>query len=349
MNFKKTPDAASAARADALAGPGRRQAGAALMCSALGLALWPARGAWAQDTVDMAKVLLGVPAGSMIDHVARRMAEALKGGYAANTFVENKTGANGILAVSAGKQAAPDGRTVLVATSSSITVYPSTYRQLPYNPLTDLQPVSTLVTFDIALAVGPMVPKEVVSLQDFFAWCKAHPNQASFGSPASGSIPHFLGSMAARSAGAPLQHVPYRGPSGAVIDMVGGQLASVVVPLVDVAEFAANGRCRILAVTGDKRSRFMPQVPTFEEQGLGEYAIPGWIGVFLPAGTPAPLLRRLSETLKAAFADPRFIAAMAQQAQEVRWTTPDELRQRMEAEQAKWAAAVKALNFTPET
>ncbi len=325
----------------------RRQFTALLGASAAGSAGWPGL-AQAQESLDMVKVLLGVPAGSLVDQIARQVAEVLKKGYAVNTMVENKTGASGILAVAAAKSSPADGRTVLVAASSPVTVYPVTYKKLPYNPQTDLIPVSTLVTFDLALAVGPMVPAEVTNLKAYYAWCKAHPDQSNFGSPASGSMPHFLGSMTARSAGVDSQHVAYRGPSPAVTDMMGGRISAVVVPLVDVLEFAKAGKCRILAVTGDARSRFVPQVPTFKEQGLGEYAMRVWIGTFLPAGTPAPVVQKLSATLKTALSDKAVIAQFESNA-DVQWCPPEELKARMLAEQAKWAVAVKELNFTAET
>lgn len=302
----------------------------------------------AQEPLDMVKVLLGVPAGSLVDQIARQVAEVLKKGYAVNTMVENKTGASGILAVAAAKAAPPDGKTVLVAASSPVTVFPLTYKKLPYNPQTDLIPVSTIVTFDLALAVGPLVPPEVTNLKAYYAWCKANPNLSNFGSPASGSMPHFLGSMTARGAGVDAQHVAYRGPGPAVTDLVGGRISAVVVPLVDLVEFAKAGKCRILAVTGDTRSRFVPQVPTFREQGLGDYAFRVWIGAFLPTGTPAPLVQKLSSTLKASLADKAVIAALEANA-DVQWCPPDELKARIAAEQAKWAVAVKELNFTSET
>lgn len=324
----------------------RRRLGAFIgACAASGLLPSHAR---AQDALDMVKVLLGVPAGSLVDQIARQVAEVLKKGYAVNTMVENKTGAAGILAVAAAKAAPADGRTVLVAASSPVTVYPVTYKKLPYNPQTDLIPVSTIVTFDLALAVGPLVPEEVKDLKSYYAWCKANPDKATFGSPASGSMPHFLGSMTSRGAGVDSLHVAYRGPGPAVMDMAGGRVSAAVVPLVDLLEFAKSGKCRILAVTGESRSRFVPQVPTFREQGLGDYAMRVWIGAFLPTGTPVALVNKLSASLKSSLSDKAVIAALETNA-DVQWCPPDELRARMQAEKAKWAVAVKELNFTSET
>lgn len=325
----------------------RRKVTALLGASAAGAMLAPG---WAQadEPLDLVKVVLGVPAGSLVDQVARTVAEFLRKGYASNTLVDNRTGASGILAVAAAKAAPADGRTVLVAASSPITLYPATYKKLPYNPDTDLIPVSTIVTFDLALAVGPMVPAEVKDLKGYFAWCKAHPDLASFGSPAAGSMPHFVGSMTARSAGVDLQHIPYRGPGPAVTDLIGGRLSAVVVPLVDVLQFSEAGKCRILALTGEKRSRFVPKVPTFAEQGFGEHAKRVWIAAFLPAGTPANRVRELSQALKAGLSDKSVIATLEGNAQEVQWSTPAELKAKIKAERSSWALAAKTLNFTAD-
>jgi tripartite-type tricarboxylate transporter receptor subunit TctC len=326
---------------------GRRRATGMLAATVAGSLMAPGM-VLAQDSVDMVKVVLGVAAGSMVDQLARTMAEYLKKGYAANSMVDNRTGASGIIAVAAMKNAQPDGKTILVATSSPITIYPVTYKKLPYDPDADLIPVSTLVRFDLALAVGPMVPADVKTLREYYAWCKANPANASFGSPAAGSMPHFLGSMTARTAGVDIQHVPYRGPSAAVLDMLGGRLSSVVVPLEDVLQYAQGGRCRILGITGETRSRYMPGAPTFHEQGLGEHAMRVWIGAFLPAGTPQATVSRLSDTLKAALSDKAVIKSLEGNALDVQWSTQDELKARIKAERASWAVAAKTLNFTAD-
>lgn len=325
----------------------RRTFAAWLGVSALG-GILPSVSA-AEAPLDLVKVILGVPAGSTVDLVARTVAECLKtGGYAQNAIVENRTGASGIIAVSAAKAARPDGGTVLVAASSPITVYPSTYHKLPYDPDKDLMPVSTLVMFDLVLAVGAMVPDEVTNLKAYFAWCRRNPSKASFGSPAAGSMPHFLGSMTARDAGVDLQHIPYRGPAPAVNDLIGGRVSAVVVPLEDVMHFAKAGKCRILAITGERRSRFVPDVPTFQEQGLGRHAMRVWIAAFVPAGTPQALVDRLGATLKQGLAQPAVTAVLEGSAQDVQWCDPKTLQARIHTEQASWAAAAKALHFTAE-
>lgn len=323
----------------------RRRATALLAASAAGG--WLAPGITAAQEVDMAKVLLGVPPGSMIDNVSRRVAEMIRKGYAANSVVENRTGASGIIAVMGVKTAPPDGKTMLVATSSPIALYPFSFAKLQYNPQTDLIPVTTIVNFDLGLAVGPMVPASVTNMKEFFAWCKANPAKANFASPGPGSTPHFAGAMTARTAGVEVQHVGYRGPVAAVTDLVGGQIAAVFVPLSDLTEMHNAGKIRVIGVTGETRSRFVPNIPTLKEQGFGDYGMRQWLGLFVPAGTPAPVVQKLSAVLKVQLADKANAAPLEALVQEVAWCTQDEFKAKIEAERVKWQAAVKALNFTP--
>ena len=303
----------------------------------------------ADDKIAMTRVVIGVPAGSLVDNVARQVAEVIKPGYAINSMVENKTGAGGMIAVSYLKTLAKDGSNIYVGVSSPITVYPVTYKKLAYDPDKDLITIGSLGSFDLALAVGPMVPASVKDLKGYFEWCKQNRAQANFGSPGAGSMPHFVGSMTARIAGAEVNHVPYRGPGPAVLDLQGGLVSAVVVPLEDVAEFAAAGKIRILGTTGEERSRFVPNVPTFQEQGFGEYARSVWIAVFAPAGTPDAVVANLRKTLKQSLADPAVQAAMGRQLQKAQWGEPEVLNTRIVQERASWKKAVQALNFTPES
>ncbi|QIL83110.1 twin-arginine translocation pathway signal protein [Diaphorobacter sp. HDW4A] len=301
------------------------------------------------EKISMARIVIGVPAGSLVDNVARQVAEVIKPGYAVNSMVENKTGAGGMIAVSYMKSLAKDGSNIYVGVSSPITVYPVTYKKLAYDPDKDLITVGSLGSFDLALAVGPMVPASVKDLKGYFEWCKQNRAQANFGSPGAGSMPHFVGSMTARIAGAEVNHVPYRGPGPSVIDLQGGLVSAVVVPLEDVVEFAAAGKIRILGTTGEERSRFVPNVPTFKEQGFGEYARSVWIAVFAPAGTPDAVVTNLRKTLRQALADPTVQASMGRQLQKAQWGEPEALNAVIVQERASWKKAVQALNFTPES
>lgn len=327
----------------------RRRFNAWLTMTGVGAALAAPGARAASEKIPMVRVVTGVPAGSMVDNITRRVAEVIKTDYALNSMVENKTGAGGILALGYLKSQPRDGSSLYVGVSSPLTVYPVTYKKLPYDADKDLVPVGSLGTFDLALAVGPMVPASVTDLKGYFEWCKKNPEKASFGSPGAGSMLHFMGAMAARSAGAELSHVAYRGPGPAVIDLQGGVVSAVVVPLVDVAEFAAQGRIRILGTTGEERSRFVPQVATFKEQGFGEYAKSVWIAVFAPAGTPEATVEALRSNLKSALAKPDVQSTLGRQLQKAQWGGPEALTRAIQQERASWKKAVEALNFTPES
>lgn len=298
---------------------------------------------------ELARIVVGPPPGTLVDLFARRVAESIAPAYARTVLVENKVGASSQIAVSTVKAAAPDGTTLLMTPMPMMGIYPHTYPKLPYDPVADFIPVSMGGVFDLAFAVGPMVPASVTNMAGFYKWCQQNPGMANFGSPASGSTPHFVGSMAARAASTEVAHIPFRGTTPAILDMIGGQIAAVCAPLGDFIPFAAGGKCRLLATTGDKRSRFTPSVPTFLEEGYRDVVVDDWFGFFLPAKTPATRVDSLSAALKTALSSPALMAAMEERGLELRWTSPAELATRLKADLNKWRPIVKSFNFTATT
>jgi tripartite-type tricarboxylate transporter receptor subunit TctC len=320
-----------------------------LMAGAVGFAATSATPTLRAQAPGMARIVLGSGAGSAIDALARRVAEKLQPSYAATVIVENRAGAGGQLAVGAAKVAAPDGLTLLLVPTPYMAIYPHTYRKLPYKPDTDFIALSLAATLNLGFAVGPMVPPEVKGLRDFAAWCRANPSKANFGSPAAGSTPHFAGAMLARAGQFTLEHVAYRGPTPAVVDLVGGQIAAACVPIGDLHAMAATGKCRLLGTSGSKRSRFAPEVPTFAEQGFNDVVIEDWFGFFLPAGTPAATVARASAALQAALSRPDLQQAMEPSCLEVRGSTPEAFAALLQADTARWAPVVKAIGFTADS
>lgn len=303
----------------------------------------------AQNTggaLDLSKVILGSPAGTLLDIFARRVADSIQPAYSRNVIVDNRVGAGGQIAISAVKAAPADGTSILLTPSPMMGIYPHTYPKLPYDPVADFIPVSLGAVFDLAFSVGPLVPASVKTLPEFFEWCKANKAAANFGSPAAGSSPHFMGSMAAQAAGVELTHVPFRGTTPAILDMVGGQIAAVAAPLGDFMPFVESGKCRVLATTGEKRSRFAPAVPTFLELGYKNIVLNDWFAFFVAARTPAAHVQRLSNALKTSLTSPTVVKAMADRGLEARWSTSAELAARLQGDLAKWKPIVKSLNFT---
>lgn len=301
------------------------------------------------NPAELAKIVIGPPPGTLVDLLARRVAESIAPAYARSVIVENRVGAASQIAVSAVKTAPADGNTILLTPMPMMGIYPHTYTRLPYDPQADFIPVSMAAVFDLAFAVGPMVPASVKTMPEFFAWCKANPVVANFGSPAAGSTPHFVGSMAARAAGVELTHVPFRGTTPAISDMIGGQIAAVCAPLGDFIPHMGSGKCRVLATTGAQRSRFTPEVATFVEQGYRGIVINDWFGFFVVANTPAAKVQLLSKALKTALSDPALVRAMDERGLELRWSTPDELDKRLKADLTLWKTIVKSFNFTALT
>lgn len=316
--------------------------GAAALLSTLG------QHAWAQ-TVDTLKIVTGFPPGGTSDTICRRVAERLAPGYARVAVVENKTGAGGQIAVQTAKAAPPDGNTVLQTPMSMLGVYPYIYKKLPYDPVADVLPVTLGCTFDFGFAVGPQVPASVRNIPEFLAWCKANPTLANYGSPAAGSVPHFIGILMGKQAGVDLKHVPFRGTQPAILDMIGGQIAAVSGPIGEFTQHVAAGKCRLLAATGAKRSPFAPNTPTLVEQGLRDFAFEEWFGFYVPAKTPADVIARLNTTMRAALAAPETMNGLAAMGLEAKSSTPAELAARLKADTDRWGPLVKAIGFTADS
>jgi tripartite-type tricarboxylate transporter receptor subunit TctC len=301
------------------------------------------------ELIEQVRLVLGSPPGSVLDLFSRKVGEGLKSSYARSVVVDNRTGASGQIAVSAVKSSAADGATLLVTPMPYMGIYPFTYKKLPYDPVADFAPVSIGAVFDLAFAVGPSVPAAVKTMPQFLEWCKANPQQASFGSPAAGSTPHFVGAMAGRAAGVELTHVPYRGPTPAILDMVGGQIAAACSTVGDFLSHLEAGRCRLLATTGVQRSRFAPSVGTFVEQGFKDIVVNDWFGLFVPVQTPVAQVQRLNAALKGVLADPVVGKTLNENGLQAVWSTPAELAARLKSDQARWGPIVSALKFSAES
>lgn len=298
--------------------------------------------------IAQARLVTGA-AGSLVDVMCRRLAEAMKGSYARTVLVENRPGAAFQIAVSAVRNAAPDGATILVAPLTCMYLYPHTYAKLPYDPETDFAAAGTAGVFELAFAVGPAVPAEVKDLRQFFAWCKQHPQQASFGSPARGSTLHFAGAMAGRASGVDLQQVSYKGAPAAITDLMGGQIPAACATLTDFLPFLNSPKVRLLATSGASRSRFAPMVPTFLEQGFARIVSRDRFGIYLPAKAAQGTVDRLVATLREVLASPGLSRAFEEMALEPGWLEPAQARTLVHQESRRWGAIVKELGFTAET
>ena len=301
------------------------------------------------QSIETAKILTGFAAGGTVDTLARRVAAQLNGSYAKAAVVDTRTGAGGQIAISALKAAAPDGATLLVTPMSMLGIYPHTYKKLPYDPVLDVTPVSLGVVFDMGFAVGPQVPLSVKTVPEFLEWCKANPTNANFGSPAPGSVPHFVGELIGRAGKVNLQHVGFRGSQPAILDMLGGQIAAVSAPVGEFLPHLSGGKIRLLATSGAARNKFVPTVSTLVEQGLKDQVFGEWFGFFLPGKAPADVVSRANAAVRQALANKEVIDGLAAMGLEARSSSPAELAAMLSADSAKWAPVVKAIGFTAES
>jgi len=317
---------------------------------AAGLLAASGAGPASAQALDLVRIITGFPPGGTSDTLCRRVAEGLKGGtYARLAVVENKAGAGGQIAIQAMKGAPTDGSVILQTPASMLMIYPHIYRKLAYDPFVDVTAVTMACTFDFAWAVGPAVPATVRSIPDFLAWCKANPVMANFGSPAAGSVPHFIGVLLGQSAGIELKHVAYRGTQPAIQDLVAGQVQAVSGPVGEFLQQAAAGKIRILGVSGRTRSRFAPDVPTYIEQGLKDMYFSEWFGFFAPGGTSAPVIMNANIALRAALAQKDVVDGLAVMGLEAKSSTPEALAERLRADHANWGPIVKKIGFSADS
>ena len=306
-------------------------------------------GAFAQ-LLETARIYVGFPAGTPPDIWARKIGEKLvQNGYAKSIIVENRVGAGGQLGVVGVKGAPADGAHILLTPMSMLGVYPFTYKKLPYDPVNDLTPVSMAISTDNAIGVGPMVPDNVRDIAALTAWYKANPDKASIGSPASGSVPHFIGVTLGRATGIELTHVGYKGAPPALTDVIGGSLPALVSSLGSFRTYLGpGGKVRLLATTGTKRSRFTPNVPTLAEQGFKDMVYSEWSGFYVPAKTPAEVVRHLNIALQQALKASDIVEFLASSGVEAAPSTPEELAAALQRDMKMWGPIVKSIGFTAD-
>jgi len=293
------------------------------------------------------KLLVGYPAGGTLDTTARQLAEAWRK-QGRLYIVDNRAGAAGRIANSQLKRERPDGTALLCTHASALTIYPHVYSRLMYDPAADFVPVSPLVAATCAFAVSSAAPSSVVDLKTYVEWVKRSPGMATYASPAAGSFAHFLGYQLSDAAGVKLQHVGYRGSAPAMQDLVGGQIPAYLGFVADFLPYLAQGKIRILAVSGEKRSPFLAKVPTFAEQGFTKIRGVENYGIFAPPGTPEGTVQALYQSVVAASKDPVLRASFEQFGLEPVTLASNDYAKQLQREREAWAPIVRASGFRSE-
>ncbi|WP_454766909.1 Bug family tripartite tricarboxylate transporter substrate binding protein [Cupriavidus campinensis] len=277
--------------------------------------------------------------GGTNDIVARLVAADLSQRLGQQVVVENRPGAGGNIGTQAAARATPDGYTLLMTISSTQAINPSLYRQIPFDPVKDFEPIAPVATVPNVLVVNPAFPAK--SLAELISMAKAKPDFYRYASAGNGTLNHLLGEMLNTMAGIKLEHVPYKGVAPALNDVLGNQVPMAFASLPSVLAHIKAGKVRALGVSSAKRSPFAPDIPAISETVPG-YRGDLWVGLFAVRGTPKDVTQKLATAMQAALADAPLRDKLAAQGAEVLTGTPQQFSGMLRADIDKWAKIVKA-------
>ena len=285
-------------------------------------------------------VIVSTSAGGVTDLCARIFGAFLTARSGQTVVIDNKSGAGGNIAMDAVAKAAPDGYTLGVANTGNIVINPYLYRHMPYDPLTDLVPVGSLGQVPLFLVVNGKVPAR--TLQEFVAYAKREPGKLSYASAGTGTTPHLAADEFIRRAGLNIVHVPYRGSAPGVMDVISGNIPMTFISTGPHMEFVRRGDLRILAVAADKRLPYLPDVPTFGEQGFPGFAVSTWFALFAPRGTPRDIVEQLNADVRAMVADADSHRRLAGNFVDPAPMTAAQFAAEVKTDAAKWERIVRA-------
>ena len=287
-----------------------------------------------------ARMIVPWTAGGTADLMARIASQKFSETFGQQFVVDNRPGAGGLIGTEQAAKAAPDGHTLLLATTAPNSVAPSLYTKIPFDPVKDFASISLMATTCYVLSVHPSM--QVANAKQLVALAKARPGQLTFSSPGSGTPNHLSGEMFKMLTGVDMQHVPYKGSAQAIGDVIGGQIVMSFENIVVASPYVKSGRIKALAVTSAKRASALPNVPTIAESGVPGFASVGWFGVVVPAATPKEVVAKLNSELVRVLALPEIKERISSLGAEVVSTTPDGMDQFNRTQIALWAKVVKA-------
>lgn len=315
---------------------------AALLAAALSLLAPMSASAQSWPTKPV-RIVVAYPPGGATDLQARLVAAKLNERWGVPVIVENKPGANTVIATDMVAKAAPDGQTVLL-TAMPFALNPMLIAKLPYNTATDLVPVTLMATIPNVLVVYPGLP--VNSLDDLIKLARAEPGSVSFASTGQATSTHLSGELFAKMAGLRLNHIPYKGSAPAHLDLISGRVSMMFDN--GALQHVKSGMLKAMAVTSAKRVPWLPDTPTMMEQGLARYEAAAWYGVFASGGTPAEIVRKLADDITWAVRSPDTVEKLTAAGAIAGGGSPEEFRKFLSVETDKWGQLVKDLGMKPE-
>ena len=314
---------------------------------AAALSLFAAGAALAQaDDYPNKPVRIVVPfaAGGSTDVVARIIGEKLSAEYKQSFLIDNRAGASGNIGAEAVAKSAPDGYTLLMGTTGVLSINSFLYKNMGYDPNKDFDPVSYTSLITNVLVVNPNVP--VKNVAELIALAKAKPGTLSFASSGAGSSTHLSGELFKAMAGVNILHVPYRGSSQALTDVIGGQVTMLFDNAPSSIPFINDGKLRVLAVSSTRRLANLPDVPTVDEAGLKGYESLSWSGIVAPAGTPKAIIAKLNASIDRILKTDEVKLKLAGLGTEAVGGPPEAFARQIRIEQDKWGKLIKAANIT---
>jgi tripartite-type tricarboxylate transporter receptor subunit TctC len=285
------------------------------------------------------KIIVGFPAGGPLDAHARLLADRLQQLLGQPVIVDYKAGAGGTVGADFVAKSEPDGYTLLLGNTGTMTINPAIYPKNPYQTLRDFSPVARTAMQPLAVVVNPTVPAQTWG--EFVALAKKSPGRLNYGSAGNGGISHLVPEMLKNATGTFIVHIPYRGSAPAFTDLLAGQVQMMAESIPQASQYVKQGKLRALAVTSRERSPALPDVPSLHEVGLKDFDVVGFYGVLAPAGTPKAVVEKLAAAFEATLKTPEIRTRMVAQGADPAFLGPEAFTKFLAAEMPKWAKAVK--------
>ena len=292
------------------------------------------------------RLIVPFPPGGGTDIIARMVAQRLTDAFGMQVVVDNRGGAAGIIGTELATRANPDGHTLMIGSVSTLCINPSLHKNLTFDTVKDLAPISLVASTPSVLVVTNSLPARTV--KELIALAKAKPGQLNYATPGSGSSSHLGTELFKQVAGVDLVHIPYKGTGPAVTDLVAGQVALFITNMPSVLPMIKANRLRPLAVTSLTRSTLMPELPTVAESGVPGFEVIVWYGMLGPAAMPKPVVMRMNQELRTMAELQDVKQRLAQQGAEALGSTPEEFARRIRADKAKWEKIVQISGARPD-
>ncbi len=292
------------------------------------------------------RIIVPFPPGGATDVLARTVGPRMSETFAQQVIVENRSGATGNIGAELAAKAAPDGYTLVVGQASNIAINITLMGRLPYDPVKDFTPLTLLASTPNVLVIHPSLP--VRSVKDLIALAKSKPGQLNYATSGNGSPGHFSAELLKKMAGIDMVHIPYKGASPALIDVVGGHASLYFTAMLSAQPFVKSGRLRVIAQTSAKRSPSLPDLPTIAEAGYPDYDITSWWGMLGPAGLPRDIANKLHAEIVRIIATPDVKERLNGLGADAVTNTPEQFTAYIKAEIAKWARIIKETGVKAE-